>query len=92
MDNMHDDKIDHKIGRDFRISHPGMVHLHSGMEHLNNVDVEVNIHRRCIDLLVVVVVIVTRMTLSDFHVGKADKRGPRLVESRAVLRTLRRLW
>jgi len=41
---MHDDKIDHKIGRDFRMNHPGMLHLHSGMEHLNNVDVEVNIY------------------------------------------------
>lgn len=42
---MHDDKMDHKIGRDFRSlgHHPGMVHLHSGMEHLTNVDVEVNI-------------------------------------------------
>lgn len=45
VDNMHDDKMDHKIGRDFRSlgHHPGMVHLHSGMEHLTNVDVEVNI-------------------------------------------------
>ncbi|KAH0948716.1 hypothetical protein HN011_009796 [Eciton burchellii] len=44
-DNMHDDKIDHKIGRDFRMNHPGMLHLHSGMEHLNNVDVEVKLTR-----------------------------------------------
>lgn len=45
IDGMHDDKLDHKIGRDFRNlgHHPGMVHLHSGMEHLTNVDVEVNI-------------------------------------------------
>lgn len=46
VDSMHDDKMDHKIGRDFRNlgHHPGMVHLHSGMEHLTNVDVEVNIY------------------------------------------------
>lgn len=44
VDNLHDDKIEHKIGRDFRSlsHHTGMVHLHSGMEHLNNVDVEVS--------------------------------------------------
>jgi len=41
---MHDDKIDHKIVRDFRMNHAGILHLHSGMEHLNNVDVEVNIY------------------------------------------------
>lgn len=50
LDNMHDDKMDHKMGRDFRnLGHHGMVHLHSGMEHLSNVDVEVNICH-CIDL------------------------------------------
>lgn len=49
---MHDDKMDHKLGRDFRNlgHHPGMVHLHSGMEHLSNVDVEVNIIAHCLDL------------------------------------------
>ena len=43
MDNIHDDKVDHKMGRDFRNlgPHAAMVHLHSGIEHLNNVDVEV---------------------------------------------------
>lgn len=43
VDNIHDEKLDHKIGRDFRNlgPHAGMVHLHSGIEHLNNVDVEV---------------------------------------------------
>lgn len=43
---MHDDKMDLKIGRDFRNlgHHPGMVHLHSGLEHLTNVDVEANIY------------------------------------------------
>ncbi|XP_014471522.1 PREDICTED: orphan steroid hormone receptor 2 isoform X1 [Dinoponera quadriceps] len=47
VDNLHDDKIEHKIGRDFRSlsHHTGMVHLHSGMEHLNNVDVEVKLAR-----------------------------------------------
>lgn len=41
-DNVHDEKVDHKIGRDFRNLGPhGMVHLHSGIEHLSNVDVEV---------------------------------------------------
>ncbi|XP_011690413.1 PREDICTED: orphan steroid hormone receptor 2 isoform X2 [Wasmannia auropunctata] len=39
----HDDKMDHKLGRDFR--NPAMVHLHSGMEHLSNVDVEVKLAR-----------------------------------------------
>lgn len=43
VDNVHDDKVDHKMGRDFRNlgPHTGMVHLHSGIEHLSNVDVEV---------------------------------------------------
>ena len=43
VDNIHDDKVDHKMGRDFRNlgPHAAMVHLHSGIEHLNNVDVEV---------------------------------------------------
>ncbi|CAD1476852.1 unnamed protein product, partial [Heterotrigona itama] len=47
VDNIHDDKVDHKIGRDFRNlgPHAAMVHLHSGIEHLNNVDVEVKLAR-----------------------------------------------
>ncbi|XP_076224311.1 orphan steroid hormone receptor 2-like isoform X2 [Nomia melanderi] len=45
-DNVHDEKVDHKIGRDFRNLGPhGMVHLHSGIEHLSNVDVEVKLAR-----------------------------------------------
>lgn len=52
---MHDDKMEHKMTRDFRNlgHHPGMVHLHPGMEHLSNdvrIDVEVNIHY-CIALI-----------------------------------------
>ncbi|KAK2589050.1 hypothetical protein KPH14_001888 [Odynerus spinipes] len=47
VDNLHEDKIDHKMSRDFRNMghHPGMVHLHSGIEHLSNVDVEVKLAR-----------------------------------------------
>ncbi|XP_076394262.1 orphan steroid hormone receptor 2 isoform X6 [Megachile rotundata] len=47
VDNVHDDKVDHKMGRDFRNlgPHAGMVHLHSGIEHLSNVDVEVKLAR-----------------------------------------------
>ncbi|XP_020284412.1 orphan steroid hormone receptor 2 isoform X3 [Pseudomyrmex gracilis] len=46
VDNLHEDKLDHKIGRDFRnLGHPGMVHLHSSMDHLSNVDVEVKLAR-----------------------------------------------
>lgn len=43
MDSLHDDKSEHKMGREFRnmSHHPGMVHLHSGIEHLSNSDVEV---------------------------------------------------
>ena len=43
MDSLHDDKSEHKMGRDFRnvSHHAGMVHLHSGIEHLSNTDVEV---------------------------------------------------
>lgn len=43
VDNLHDDKIDHKMSRDYRNMghHPAMLHLHSGIEHLSNVDVEV---------------------------------------------------
>ena len=42
-DSLHDDKLDHKMGRDYRNvnHHPGMVHLHSGIEHLTNNDMEV---------------------------------------------------
>lgn len=41
---MHDEKIEHKIGRDFRnLTHP-ISQLHTGLEHLNNVDVEANIY------------------------------------------------
>lgn len=49
VDNVHDDKVDHKMGRDFRnlSSHAGIVHLHSGIEHLNNVDVEVGFSSIC---------------------------------------------
>lgn len=49
MDNIHDDKVDHKMGRDFRNlgPHAAMVHLHSGIEHLNNVDVEVEFSSIC---------------------------------------------
>lgn len=49
VDNVHDDKVDHKMGRDFRnlSSHASIVHLHSGIEHLNNVDVEVGFSSIC---------------------------------------------
>nr|KAF7417095.1 hypothetical protein H0235_011626 [Vespula pensylvanica] len=47
VDNLHDDKIDHKMSRDYRNMghHPAMLHLHSGIEHLSNVDVEVKLAR-----------------------------------------------
>lgn len=40
---MLDEKVDYKMGRDFRSlgHHRNIVHLHSGIEHLNNTDVEV---------------------------------------------------
>lgn len=37
------DRVEYKLGRDFRnLSHnPTMVHLHTGIEHLSNAEVEV---------------------------------------------------
>lgn len=47
-ENLHDDKIEYKLGRDFRnlSHHPSMVHLHTGIEHLSNADVEVSLYTR----------------------------------------------
>ncbi|CAG5093724.1 Similar to Nr2c2: Nuclear receptor subfamily 2 group C member 2 (Mus musculus) [Cotesia congregata] len=44
---MLDEKVDYKMVRDFRSlgHHRNIVHLHSGIEHLNNTDVEVKLAR-----------------------------------------------
>lgn len=47
-DDIHDDKPDNKLSREFHNMghHGGIVHLHPGIEHLSNVDVEV---KDCLD-------------------------------------------
>lgn len=94
VDNVHDDKVDHKMGRDFRNlgSHAGMVHLHSGIEHLNNVDVEVWFAALYLLTFVLLCMLCDCMTLRYFVSGKASKRCPWFFRLGTVVGTVCGLW
>lgn len=97
VDNVHDEKVDHKMGRDFRNlgPHAGMVHLHSGIEHLNNVDVEVGYSfistSGTLTFNVIKFIHFIYFTFGCFS-GKAGKRRSWLLRFRAIVRIMRCLW
>lgn len=96
IDNMHDDKIDHKMGRDFRNlgSHTGIVHLHSGIEHLNNVDVEVKFLFTyfLISILSHILFVLHIFTYIQYFLGKISERCSWFFRFGSITRIMCSLW
>lgn len=97
VDNIHDDKVDHKMGRDFRNlgSHAAMVHLHSGIEHLNNVDVEVEFSSIYFVILLFEFFIffyIVSYFIIFIILGKISERRPWFFRFGTIVRIMRGLW
>lgn len=84
---MHEEKVDMKLGRDYRnlSHHSGMVHLHSGLEHLSNVDVEVIIEFSSINIFILTFVLCNEL-------GQIGEGRTWIVRIRAISGIVRRLW